>query len=154
HFRPPQSLVPASPQNRPSASPSLPKKRINADRLSHLWPHENPPDSIGAEHALVLDTASPPAMTEKDGPQSSPRHPRALPAGPSSFVKTFAKRMDCRVKPGNDDQAWGGSAPSPRRRRCAHPPSSRRRSSLSRTPEIWRARIPRRRWTSVTAASA
>src|SRR5262249_28026106 len=29
------------------------QKRINADRLSHLWPHENPPDSIGAEHALV-----------------------------------------------------------------------------------------------------
>src|SRR5262245_2078556 len=31
------------------------QKRINADRLSHLWPHENPPDSIGAEHALDLD---------------------------------------------------------------------------------------------------
>src|SRR5262249_23046356 len=30
------------------------QKRINADRLSHLWPHENPPDSIGAEHALAL----------------------------------------------------------------------------------------------------
>src|SRR5262249_39077132 len=29
------------------------QKRINADRLSHLWPHENPPDSIGAEHALA-----------------------------------------------------------------------------------------------------
>src|SRR5262245_47963549 len=31
------------------------QKRINADRLSHLWPHENPPDSIGAEHALELN---------------------------------------------------------------------------------------------------
>src|SRR5262249_20973030 len=30
------------------------QKRINADRLSHLWPHENPPDSIGAEHALAV----------------------------------------------------------------------------------------------------
>ena len=29
------------------------QKRINADRLSHPRPHENPPDSIGAEHALV-----------------------------------------------------------------------------------------------------
>src|SRR6266699_5359600 len=34
-----------------------PQKRINADSLSHPRPHENPPDSIGAEHALddVLD---------------------------------------------------------------------------------------------------
>src|SRR5262249_54567961 len=32
-----------------------------------------------------------------------------------------------------------------------HPPSSRRRSSFSRTPEIWRARMARRRCTSVTA---
>src|SRR6516225_8909449 len=30
------------------------QKRINADRLSHPRPHENPPDSIGAEHALGL----------------------------------------------------------------------------------------------------
>src|SRR6516164_5905913 len=30
------------------------QKRINADSLSHPRPHENPPDSIGAEHALVL----------------------------------------------------------------------------------------------------
>src|SRR5262249_17498512 len=29
------------------------QKRINADRLSHPRPHENPPDSIGAEHALA-----------------------------------------------------------------------------------------------------
>src|SRR6516164_5570511 len=29
------------------------QKRINADSLSHPRPHENPPDSIGAEHALV-----------------------------------------------------------------------------------------------------
>jgi hypothetical protein len=28
------------------------QKRINADRLSYLSPHENPRDSIGAEHAL------------------------------------------------------------------------------------------------------
>src|SRR5262245_18067470 len=28
------------------------QKRINADRLSHPSPRENPPDSIGAEHAL------------------------------------------------------------------------------------------------------
>src|SRR5260370_42194896 len=28
------------------------QKRINADSLSHPRPHENPPDSIGAEHAL------------------------------------------------------------------------------------------------------
>src|SRR5262249_45595241 len=34
------------------------QKRINADRLSHLWPHENPPDSIGAEHALASATFS------------------------------------------------------------------------------------------------
>src|SRR5262249_35833185 len=33
-------------------------------------------------------------------------------------------------------------------------PSSRRRSSLSCTPEIWRARMARRRCVSVTAASA
>src|SRR5260370_30856989 len=30
------------------------QKRINADSLSHPRPHENPPDSIGAEHALVF----------------------------------------------------------------------------------------------------
>jgi hypothetical protein len=30
-----------------------PKKRINADRLSHPSPQENPTDAIGAEHALV-----------------------------------------------------------------------------------------------------
>src|SRR5262249_110413 len=30
------------------------QKRINADRLSHPRPHENPPDSIGAEHALAF----------------------------------------------------------------------------------------------------
>src|SRR5260370_34409721 len=42
-------------------------------------------------------------MTAKDGPQSPPRHPRARPAGPSSSQELFAKRMDCRVKPGNDD---------------------------------------------------
>src|SRR5262245_61788383 len=29
------------------------QKRINADRLSHPSPRENPPDSIGAEHALA-----------------------------------------------------------------------------------------------------
>src|SRR6516162_7462724 len=29
------------------------QKLINADSLSHPRPHENPPDSIGAEHALV-----------------------------------------------------------------------------------------------------
>src|SRR5215471_13887275 len=29
------------------------QKRINAVRLSHPRPHENPPDSIGAEHALA-----------------------------------------------------------------------------------------------------
>src|SRR5262249_50408809 len=38
------------------------QKRINADRLSHLWPHENPPDSIGAEHAL----ATIPAVQSED----------------------------------------------------------------------------------------
>src|SRR5262249_48084458 len=31
------------------------QKRINADRLSHPRPHENPPDSIGAEHALASE---------------------------------------------------------------------------------------------------
>src|SRR5262249_60714645 len=30
------------------------QKRIDADRLSHPRPHENPPDSIGPEHALAL----------------------------------------------------------------------------------------------------
>src|SRR5260370_388997 len=30
------------------------QKRINADSLSHPRPHENPPDPIGAEHALVV----------------------------------------------------------------------------------------------------
>jgi hypothetical protein len=46
----PQSRAHACPQNRPSASPAS-QKRINADKLSYLSPHENPPDSIGAEHA-------------------------------------------------------------------------------------------------------
>jgi ABC-type uncharacterized transport system substrate-binding protein len=32
-----------------------PQKRINDDRLSHSSSYENPPDSIGAEHALVLN---------------------------------------------------------------------------------------------------
>jgi hypothetical protein len=38
-------------QEQPSASPAS-QKRINAGRLSHPLPHENPPDSIGAKHAL------------------------------------------------------------------------------------------------------
>src|SRR4029078_7013817 len=51
HF--PQSRDHACPQNRPSASP-VSQKRINADRFSYSWRDENPPDSIGAERALVL----------------------------------------------------------------------------------------------------
>src|SRR5260370_32014970 len=35
------------------------QKRINADSLSHPRPHENPPDSIGAEHALEGVTLNP-----------------------------------------------------------------------------------------------
>src|SRR5262249_37696280 len=38
------------------------QKRINADRLSHPQPHEHPPESIGAEHALV--PADPPTWPE------------------------------------------------------------------------------------------
>jgi hypothetical protein len=34
------------------------QKRINADRLSYPSPHENPPDSIGAGHALAQRCAS------------------------------------------------------------------------------------------------
>src|SRR5258706_16026685 len=36
------------------------QKRINADSLSHPRPHENPPDSIGAEHALEFSWAAKP----------------------------------------------------------------------------------------------
>src|SRR6516164_6040755 len=35
------------------------QKRINADSLSHPRPHENPPDSIGAEHALETPSKTP-----------------------------------------------------------------------------------------------
>src|SRR5262249_24510172 len=59
------------------------QKRINADRLSHLWPHENPPDSIGAEHALApLKTAEPIDEHMQKALQSDERpwHLRALVA--------------------------------------------------------------------------
>src|SRR6516165_5203309 len=53
------------------------QKRINADSLSHPRPHENPPDSIGAEHALgrlfqtkqpihISDAAAEPAYAERE----------------------------------------------------------------------------------------
>src|ERR1700745_1148478 len=38
------------------------QKRINADSLSHPRPHENPPDSIGAEHALVINLTAAKAL--------------------------------------------------------------------------------------------
>src|SRR5262249_59717006 len=70
----PQSRVHACPQNRPSASPAS-QKRINADRLSYPSTHENPPDSIGAEHALGGEEAVRPqrqaASTEKPVPTSA-----------------------------------------------------------------------------------
>src|SRR5262249_9192646 len=46
------------------------QKRINADRLSHPRPHENPPDSIGAEHALGAPILS-------QGTNQCPAKPRA-----------------------------------------------------------------------------
>src|SRR5262249_58419104 len=48
------------------ASRPASQKRINADRLSHLWPHENPPDSIGAEHALAFMGIEPSRLGEVD----------------------------------------------------------------------------------------
>src|SRR5215468_4947844 len=77
-----------------------------------------------------------------------------------SSREAFAKEMDRRGKPGDDEQARARGADRVRGTAIdllllnAQPPSSRRRSSFSRTPEIWRARMARRRCVSVIAASA
>src|SRR5262245_7007810 len=36
------------------------QSRINAERLAHLLPKGNPPDSIRPEHALSLEASAPP----------------------------------------------------------------------------------------------
>src|SRR5215471_1741857 len=48
------------------------QNRINADRLSHPSPPENPLDSIGTEHALALASGGPTAVSSRTYFESAP----------------------------------------------------------------------------------
>jgi hypothetical protein len=62
------------------------QKRINADRLSYPSPYENPPDSIGAEHALAALGWEVRNLFSNDDPQQN--RPRPIPL--SRTVATIA----------------------------------------------------------------
>src|SRR6516165_8476502 len=54
------------------------QKRINADSLSHPRPHENPPDSIGAEHALASAKAGERIENRRLNPKPCARRTRSV----------------------------------------------------------------------------
>src|SRR5262249_39647755 len=91
------------------------QKRINADRLSHLWPHENPPDSIGAEHALVTDAAQPKSNVRKTLDTTSCSSARVGQGGGGAPL-TVDRRPESAL---DQDQQLSGSEKWPAERRAA-----------------------------------